>query len=254
MPTVAFVTFVHPPRYVQKLHCPGVLRAMVASHQWLFNDVVVVHQRCKAADYQPFDVPCRTVDLPREEMDNLLLRHGVNPDQPECEKITHGEGAAHWWKGHNCNHFLGAEVTDTDYIVFADCDTHMKRQPDGQPWIQVGIAILQNRPDVLIVSPGDGGQMGGASAEGGQWPDGTRLTRNVSQQLFLCRGEQFRQEINFDVPWDGEMNAPGGPFPEFYCLLEGRLWRHMRETGTWRAILPDAWRYWHDSFWGNDVP
>ena len=253
--SVAFITFCHPPRYVSKLHQPGVLRAMVRTHQWLFDDVVVIHNQCKAGDYQPFDVPCRTVDLPREEFEPLLRRWNVNPDNEDAERLTHGEGAAHWWVVHNVNHYSGLENTDTEYIVFADCDTHMRRQPEGQSWIGVGIAILQNRPDVLIVSPGDGGQVGGATAEGGQWSDGTRLTRNVSQQLFLCRGEQFRDEINFDVPWDGKFDAPGGPMQEYYAgMLEGKLWLYMRETGTWRAILPDAFRYWHDSFWGSDVP
>ena len=252
--TVAFVTFCHPPRYVSKLHRPGVLRAMVATHQYPFDDVVVIHNQCKAGDYQPFDVPCRTVDLPRDEFEPLMERFGIAPYDEHCEEITHGEGAAHWYKVHVVNHLKGAEVTDSEYIVFADCDTHMRRQPENQSWIQVGIAILQNRPDVLIVSPGDGGQVGAAMAEGGQWSDGTRLTQNVSQQLFLCRGEQFRNEINFDVPWDQVRNAPGGPFQEYYCLMEGRLWRHMRETNTWRAILPDHWRYWHDSYWASDVP
>ena len=255
MSTVALVTFVHPPRYVEKLHRPGVLRAMVASHQWLFDDVVVVHQRCKAEDYQPFDVPVRTVDLPREEFEPLMERFGMAPYDEHCEEITHGEGAAHWYKVHVVNHLKGAEVTDSDYIVFADCDTHMKSQPeDGPTWIQEGISILEQNPQVLIVGPGDGGEAGGGMGEGGKLPNGARLTQNVSQQLFLCRGEQFRYEINFDVPWDQVRNAPGGPFQEFYCLMEGRLWRYMRETGTWRAILPDKWRYWHDSYWGNDVP
>ena len=251
--SVTFCTFCHPPKYVSKLHRPGVLEAIVASHQWSFDEVIVIHNQCKAGDYRGFDLPCKTVDLPREEFDPLLERWDVDPDDAHCDEITHGEGAAHWWKVHVVNHLKGLEVANSDYIVFADCDTHMRRQPPGQPWIQVGIAILQNRPDVLIVSPGDGGQAGGSMAEGGQWSDGTRLTRNVSQQLFLCRAEEFKNTVNFDVEWDHQRNAPGGPFQEFYCLLEGRLWRHMRETGTWRAILPDAFRYWHNSYWGNDV-
>lgn len=253
MSTVAFITFCHPPKYVEKLHRPGVLRAMVASHKHLFDDVVVIHNQCRVQDYQPFDAPCRSFDLPREEFDDLLRRFGVNPMDAHCEEITHGEGAAHWWKVHVVNHLRGAEVIQADYIVFADCDTHMKAQPDHEvDWITHGISILEENPQILIVSPGDGGEAGGMG-EGGRMDNGARLTQNVSQQLFLCRGEQFRYEINFDVPWDQERNAPGGPFQEFYCLLEGRLWRYMRETGTWRAILPDRWRYWHDSYWGDDV-
>jgi len=253
MTTTALITFCHPPRYAEKLHRPGVLRAMVGSHHWLFDDVVVIHNQCKAADYQPFDVPVRTVDLPREEFDPLMERWGVDPHNETFHELTHGEGAAHWYVVHVVNHLRGLEATDTDYIVFADCDTHMKRQPEGQPWIHVGIAILQNKPEVLIVSPGDGGQVGGSSAEGGQWSDGTRLTRNVSQQLFLCRAKEFKSQVNLDVPWNGEFDAPGGPLQEWYAMLEGRMGRYMETSGQWRAILPDAWRYWHDSYWGNDV-
>jgi len=227
---------------------------MVASHSYLFDDVVVIHQRCKSNDYPPFDVPCRSIDLPLEEMDNLLRRFGVNPHNPRADELSHGPSGAHFWRFHLCNQLRGAEVTQTDYIVFADCDTHMKSQPEeGPTWIQEGISILEQNPHVLIVGPGDGGEAGGSMAEGGYLPNGARLTRNVSQQLFLCRGEQFRHEINFDEVWDGEFDAPGGPMQEFYIMLEGRLSLYMRETGTWRAILPDRWRYWHDSFWGNDV-
>ncbi|HUW08952.1 MAG TPA: hypothetical protein VM537_04440, partial [Anaerolineae bacterium] len=81
----------------------------------------------------------------------------------------------------------------------------------------------------------------------------TRLTRNVSQQLFLCRAKEFKSQVNLDVPWNGEFDAPGGPLQEWYAMLEGRMGRYMETSGQWRAILPDAWRYWHDSYWGNDV-
>jgi hypothetical protein len=247
--SVAFVTFCHPPRYAEKLHRPGVLRAMVRSHGWDFNDVLVVHNQCRAADYPAFDYACRTADLPRGAFDPLLARYGVEPDNPVAEEMTHGEGAAHWWKVHVVNHLFGLERTDSDHVVFADCDTWIKGQPSS--WVGVGLAILANRPDVLIVSPGDGAQHGGPG-EGGQWPDGTRLTRNVSQQLFLCRADEFRGEVDFDVPWNGRFDAPGGPFAEYYWLLEGRLNRYMGQSGQWRAVLPDAWRYWHDSYWERD--
>lgn len=250
--SISFITFCHPPRYVEKLHQPGVLRAMVESHGWQFDDVVVVHNQCRTEDYPPFDYPCRTVDLPREEFEPLLKRWNVNPDNAEAERLTHGEGAAHWWVVHVVNHLCGLENTDSEFIVFADCDTHIKDQPWS--WISVATGVLRNRSDVLIVSPGDGGQNGGPG-EGGQWHDGTRLTRNVSQQLFACRAAEFRDDVDFDVPWSGRFDAPGGPFQEYYFLLEGRLGRYMQErSGQWRAILPDRFRYWHDSFWANDAP
>ena len=250
MATVALVTFVHPPRYVEKLHQPGVLREMVKSHGWPFDEVVVIHNACRAADYRHINYPARMVDLPRDEFWPLMQRWNVDPDNETFHELTHGEGAAHWFVVHTVNHLKGLEETDTEFIVFADCDTRMVSQPSS--WIGVGISILRNRPDVLIVSPGDGAQNGGPG-EGGQWSDGTRLTRNVSQQLFLCRAEQFKHEVDFDVPWDGKFDAPGGPMQEFYGgMMEGRLWRFMRETGTWRAVLPDRFRYWHNSYWATD--
>jgi len=249
--TVSFITFCHPPRYVKRLHEPGVLRGMVESHQWPFDEVIVVHNQCRAADYDPFDYPCKTVDLPREAFDPLLLRFGVQPLDARCEEITHGEGAAHWWKVHVVNHLCGLENTGADYVVFADCDTRMVSQPEERSWVEEAIYLLDAYPHLLIVGPGDGGEAGGSMAEGG-WIGRARLTQNVSQQLFCCRGDQFRRNVDFDAMWDGKMNAPGGPFQEFYCLLEGRLWRHMRWTGTWRAILPDRWRYYHNSYWASD--
>src|SRR5512139_510077 len=98
--TTAFITFCHPPRYAKRLHEPGVLRQMVESHRHAFDDVVVVHNQCRAADYPAFDLPCRTVDLPRERFDGLLLRFNVEPINARAEELTHGEGAAHWWKVH----------------------------------------------------------------------------------------------------------------------------------------------------------
>lgn len=252
--TVAFITFCHPPRYVEKLHRPGVLAGIIQSHQYKFDEIVVIHQRCRSNDYPPFDIPARPVDLPESEFDDLLRRFRVNPHNPRADELSHGPTGAHFWRHHLVNHLRGAEVTHSDYIVFADCDTYMKSQPEDEPgWIDVGISILETYPDVLIVGPGDGGDGGGGMGEGGRLPDaiGARRTQNVSQQLFICRGEQFRYEVNFDVPWDGKFDAPGGPMQEFYIMLEGRLFLYMRESGTWRAVLPDRWRYWHDGQWGH---
>lgn len=245
--TIALCTFCHPPHYVEKLHRPSVLRKMVESHATDFDSVVVIHQRCRAQDYAPFDIPCRTVDLPEKEFDGLLIRFNVNPINPYADEISHGPGGAHYWRHHLVNHLRGLEVTDTDYVVFADCDTRIVGQPGGRTWIQEGIYLLEAYPHVLVVSPGDGGEAGGGMAEGGKLPNGARLTRNMSQQLFLCRGNQFRREVNFDVPWDRKYNAPGGPLQEWYVMGEGRIGRYMDQSGTWRAVLPDKWRYWHES-------
>jgi hypothetical protein len=249
--TTCLITFCHPPRYAARLHEPGVLREMVESHSYPFDDVLVVHQRCRAADYPPFDFPCRTVDLPEERFDGLFLRFNVSPSNPRADDLSHGPGGAHFWRWHLGNHLSGLENTKADYIVFADCDTKMVSQPPGRSWVEEAIYLLGVYPHLLIVGPGDGGESGGSCAEGG-WIGRTRLTRNVSQQMFCCRGDEFRRKVNFDVPWDGRFDAPGGPMQEFYVMLEGRLSLYMRTTDQWRAILPDRWRYYHNSYWATD--
>lgn len=249
--SVDFITFCHPPKYAEKLHRPGVLRGMIESHEHEFDSVVVVHQRCKAEDYQPFDLVCKTVDLPASEFDDLLMRREVNPDNQHADKLSHGLGGAHYWKYHLVNHLRGLEVSSSDFIVFADCDTFIKSQPPDRTWIEEGVYLLNAYPHILIVGPGDGGETGAGMGEGGWLPNRVRLTQNVSQQLFICRGSQFRNEVDFDVEWDGNFNAPGGPFPEYYNMAEGRLWRYMRKMGLWRAVLPDRYRYWHDTNWGG---
>ena len=136
MTTVALVTFVHPPRYVERIHEPGVLRALVESHNWQFSEIVVIHQRCKAEDYLPFDVQCRTVDLLESEFDDLLCRRGVNPHNPRADELSHGPGGAHFWRHHLVNHLRGLEVTSSDYIVFSDCDAKIVSQPLERSWIE----------------------------------------------------------------------------------------------------------------------
>jgi hypothetical protein len=97
---------------------------------------------------------------------------------------------------------------------------------------------------VLIVGPSDGGSMAEAFLDGGR----ARLTQNVSQQLFIAERERLRK-IDFNVPWHWEKIAPGGPFQEYYFLMEGRIWRFLDREGLWRAVLPDRWRYWHHNPW-----
>ena len=59
-------------------------------------------------------------------------------------------------------------------------------------------------------------------------------------------------QVDFNVPWEGKPVAPWNPFDLYYCYLEGRLWRYMELKDQWRAVLPDAWRYWHNVYWATD--
>lgn len=240
---VDFFTFCHPGD-MHRLYRSTWLADMIASHEYPFDTVRIVHQRCAGLDIpQPPSINhlCGNLHIiPSESHPNILAEFGLPDEDPIADEWTHGPTAPHYWKWHVLNHLIGLKVSDADYIVFSDSDCTIKSHDPGQNWITRGIDILQRYPEILIVSPGDGGQMMEA-----QTPEGYRLTQNVSQQLFLCSRKRLLT-VDFNIPWNWEFLAPGGPFQEFYYLLEGRLWRYMHRQRLWRCILPDnVARYWH---------
>lgn len=243
---VDFVTFCCP-KDIHRLYAPGELKSRVESHGYAFDNVCVVWQRC-GDDFIAFlgGVTGRyTADCPHdvirsEAHPNILSEFGIPENDPVADSYTHGPKAAHYWRWHVINHLIGLKVSTADYIVFSDCDCRIKSQPSS--WVDKGIYILQRHREVLIVAPSDGGHM----AER-RLPGGVRLTQNISQQVFLCERERLKS-IDFNVPWNWEFLAPGGPMQEYYYMLEGRMWRYMHHYGLYRAILPEQWRYWHDQW------
>jgi hypothetical protein len=243
MPTTCFATFCHPP-HLSKLHAPGVLEEMIASHQHPFDEIIVVHQRCWGLEYRPFGIPQARIIESEDYYPQIYDRFNINLDNPIANRDCHNPGAAHWWVWHTLNHLIVLEESKADYIVFSDCDCLLINSDPARSWIEEAIEILETYPQVYIVGPSDGGYM----AED-KLPEGrARLTRNVSQQLFITRRERFK-ETEFDIPWNWEFLAPGGPMAEYYHMMEGRIWRHLHKHGLWRAILPDRWRYWHYNPW-----
>ena len=241
---VSYITFCNP-KDIRRLHEPNVLNQHIISHEFNFSEVIVVHQRCKGIQYEPFNIPVRIVES--ENYPDILTRFGLPEKDEVADEFTHGPTAPHYWKWHVINHLIGFIEAKSDYIVFSDADCAIVSSPEHPSWIDAGITILENHPEVLIVSPGDG-----ASMFERMLPDvkvnslvlqDIRLTQNVSQQLFLCR--RSLGEIDFNISWNWENLAPGGPFQEYYYMLEGRIWRYMDKHNLWRAILPDTWRYWH---------
>ena len=236
--TVDFITFCCP-KDIHKLHEPGYLKAITTSHQFAFDNILVVHQRCQGMEYipfKPFGIPIWTLES--ESYPDILKEHGMSEDDPGAASLSSGPNSAHWWVNHTINHLIGLKESHADYIVFSDCDCTIKESDPTRSWIEEGIYLLQRHPDILIVSPGDGGQMAERRI------DGARLTQNVSQQTFLCHRHTFRH-VDFNIPWNWEVLAPGGPMREYYAMLEGRIWRWMHKHNLWRAILTDKWRYWH---------
>ncbi|MGH7274642.1 MAG: glycosyltransferase family A protein [Nitrospiria bacterium] len=243
MTTVCFSTFCHPP-HLSKLHAPGVLDEIIASHQFSFDEAIVVHQRCLGLSYRPFNDPAIRIVESEDYYPQIYDRFRIDLNNPISARDCHGPGAAHWWAWHTLNHLIVLEEARSDYIVFSDCDTLIINSDPAKSWIQEAIEILETYPEVHIVSPGEGGSM----AEAKLPDDQARLTRNVSQQLFITECKRFKQ-TDFDIPWNWEFLAPGGPMAEYYHMLEGRIWRYLHKHQLWRAILPDKWRYWHYNPW-----
>jgi hypothetical protein len=129
------------------------------------------------------------------------------------------------------NHLETLRRASTDYIAFADGDCYIMETPKTPTWIERGIEILESDPKVFVVSPNDGGQ--------------ERYEHIMSQQMFLINRKRFR-EMDF-IPWDGKF-IEGGPFQEYYGLLEGWIGRYMASRGLFRYVLSPSHRYWHKAW------
>ena len=222
MTTVDFATFCCA-KDAHRLHSPGQLRRQVESNDFYFNKIITVHQLCNPADYTPFDIDTHNVII--DNLDEVLIRWGINLGG----QYKSSNDQAHFWKYHVVNHLRAIEASQSDYIVFADADCWMVAQPDS--WVKRGIVHLQANPSCFIVSPNDG--------------EPERATQRMSQQMFMARTAEFRQ-ADFNQPsWDGNVHVAGGPIPEYWGMLEGRMEIYCWTTNQHRYVLPPAYRYWH---------
>lgn len=231
-PSVAFITFCHPP-HLPKLHKENVLRDILVSHAYPFNEIIVVHQRCQGIPYRPItEVDARVVES-EGYYPGIFAEYGIQWPDPVADEWTHGPEAAHYWAWHCLNHLIGAKVARSDYIVFSDCDCKIVASDERRSWVTEGIAILERQRDVFCVTPNDGSP--------------ARRTQMMSQQLFLVNRERFMRGP-LGISWDGKF-IPGGPFQEWYFMLEGRIGRLLAAKNWWRYILSSTWRYWHSNPW-----
>ncbi len=225
---VDFATFCYVGD-VHRLHAPGQLKRQVESNNYDFNKITVIYQNGKRLDYEMF--PGQYSDTLTvyqiNDIDSVLRAFNIGLEgQYQSNTDSH-----HAWKVHVVNHLAAIQRSNADYIVFADNDCWMVDQPDGKNWIDAGIEILRSFPNIFIVSPNDGEQ--------------ERITTRFSQQMFLCKVDEFR-DANFNQPnWDGNVNVPGGPMPEYWGMLEGRMELHCRVTEQFRYVLRSEYRYWH---------
>ena len=231
MATVSFITFCHP-YHLPTLHKLGVLRTMVESHHHPFYEVIVVHQRCRGLEYQPLDYPARIVES-EDYYPQIFSEYGIKWPDPVLDDLTHGSTSAHFWENHTQNHLIGLKEARGDYIVFSDCDCKIIASDPRMSWVHVGIQILSNRRNIFCVSPSDGG--------------GERAIQIMSQQMFMVETARMRSEP-IGMEWDGTF-MPGGPFQEYYGMMEGRIGRVLTTKGYYRYVLSDKWRYWHTKEW-----
>lgn len=197
---IDFITFCYAGDY-HRLYAPGWLPKIIQSHEFHFDNVRIVHQRCKGIDLpEPPSLDEINTDLLHiirsEDHPAILAEFGIPEQDDLADHYTHGPTGPHYWKNHVTNHLTGLKVSDADYIVFSDSDCLIRSREPGYNWIREGMRLLQAYPEILIVSPSDGGFMAEAMTK-----EGYRLTQNTSQQLFLCERERFAN-IDFAVPWN----------------------------------------------------
>lgn len=237
MPTVDFATFCYRGD-APRLHAPGQLKKQVESNNYSFNKVFVIHQLCNPFQFENsmFD-DCYHLPIELWTIDNLdeaIKRLGIDLDRPQYVSPT---DKAHSWKYHVANHAIAIVRSTADYIVFADADCWMIRQPTGESWVKHGIDILEMRPDVFIVSPNDG--------------EPERKTQIISQQMFLTRVADFKQ-ADFNQPgWDGDVTKHP-EMPEYHAMLEGRIHHYCKATGRYRYVLGPEYRYIHHNKFNED--
>src|SRR3990167_5699404 len=179
--SVALATHCHS-RDLPRLHAPGVLEELVNCHNYPFDEVIIVHQRTGDMTFNyPFNIKdVRIIKIEEEDYSGILSRFGMNPDDVGLASITHGWDWQWWWQHHCVNHLTEISESKCDYIVFNDADCRIKSQPSS--WVQKGIDLLNNHPEIFMISPSDGGHDFIY-----KWSDETRLLQMTSQQLFMLR-------------------------------------------------------------------
>ena len=224
MPTIAYASFCCPK---DRDRAEKSYMDHMYSHGFVFDEKFMVFQRCEPFELRPIFKP---LPIKEEDYKGILASVGVPYPDDVLSELTHGWTANHYFAHHLVNHIVASQAASSDYLVFADGDCCITETPVGGPtWVEEGIRILERDDSVFVVSPSDGRPHGGKD-------------RMMSQQMFLVNRKRFRH-MEF-IPWDGKF-IDGGPFQEFYGLLEGFIYRHMVKYNLYRYVLPQTWRWQH---------
>ncbi len=232
MTAVDFATFCYLGD-AERLHAPGQLKKQIESNGYRFREVLVIYQLCNPSDYilpglhffpdyHPSLYAYQIADI-----DSVLLTLDIDIDK---RQYVSDIDKSHTWKNHVVNHLKAISLSGADYIVFADNDCWMVKQPEGKSWVEQGVSILERDPSVFVVSPNDG--------------EPERKTWRMSQQMFMARVDEFRQ-ANFNQPGYTGNPKDYDTMPEYHAMLEGRMEYHCRQSGQFRYVLGPEYRYFH---------
>ncbi len=224
MTTVDFATFCYSGDAERLLINGKQLKKQVISNSYSFDNIIVIYQELNPKNY-PWRLDAKEVAI--EDIDHELSSFGIDIDKHQYVSDT---DKVHTWKNHVVNHVVTIQNTRADYIVFADNDCWMVKQPDGKSWVEQGISILERDPSVFIVSPNDG--------------EPERKTLRMSQQMFMTRVDEFR-EANFGQPGYTGNPKDYDTMPEYHAMLEGRMDYHCQQSGQYRYVLGPEYRYFH---------
>ena len=226
---VDFATFCYAAD-AHRLHKPGQLEKQVLSNGYNFNQVIIVYQLCEPNGMLQCSYPVNQVVI--RVIDNVLKAFDIDLNREQYQSPTDKH---HTWKQHVVNHLMAVNISKSDYIVFADNDCWMIKQPHS--WVSVGIGILATDPDIFIVSPNDG--------------ESERKTQVISQQMFMARTDEFRQ-ADFNQPGYSGNPRDYPEMPEYHAMLEGRIHYHCVASGKYRYVLPPEYRYFHHNRLNED--
>ncbi len=211
--TVDLVTYCCP-KDIHKTYAG--FNALVDSHKYPFQDVILVRQRCQDIDAGELGRPCRV--LKAEDYPDIRSEFGILEDDPTAE--LHTGGTRYYWKYHCCNQLIGIKESTADYIAFTDCDCVLDGDSPGNSWVDRGVRILQSDHNVFMVSPNQH-----------QNPKGDFKTKAISQIVFLADRQRFL-ELDYAAPLPVNVS-----FGMFHFVFEGRLWRYAMHYDVQRMIL-----------------